>query len=101
MHEFRGNRGAADLADGTEENVDHADENDRRIGEYVKVQPRAAQHEEQHHQRTGPAIHTIHQLCGERTQIAEYRAQCHAYEQGREADRHRADPEGQLREGDR
>ena len=87
--------GAEVLAGRAGNDVNYADNNRHRLHQYLQIQLRTGDHEEQHIQRHGPAIHTIHQFFGGITDVTEYRAGHHAHQQQAEAAMNRADGEFQ------
>ena len=91
---------AADLAEGAEHDVDHADQKHQRVAQDIQIQLRAGNYEKQNADRTGPPVEPLHQLLGSRADIAENRAGHHADEQQREADVDAADLKVHLRKAD-
>lgn len=74
----------------------HADHDDRKVGEHEQVEFRAGQHEEQYEQRRRPTVDTFHQFFGEFADVDEHGAEHHADQQRREADFERSEREFEL-----
>jgi len=107
FHELCGVMRAEILAKRARQNIHNADENDHTVFEHAQIQPCAGDDEERREQRTRPPVGLLHDLTRQRAEVAEQRAEHHACQKRREADRDRADLEfrhgqrrGQEDEGD-
>ena len=99
LHELRGDVRTDNLTGRAEEDVNHADEDDCPVAEDGELEVGTADNEEQHHDRTRPAVHTLHKFFGEITEVAEDGTHHHADEERGEFDGHGAEVE--FRHGQR
>ena len=83
----------------TEQDVHAADEHDGKVGKHVQLQLRAADDEKDGEEGRGPVVRRCHQILRQGAEVAEYRAQHHADQQGGEAQGDRANPK--LQHGQR
>ena len=81
--------------------IHNADKHDYPVGKHGKFKFRAAQHEEQHQKGRTPTFYARHKFFREITNVAKYRTEHHANEQGRECDMYAAYFKGEHGKGNR
>ena len=99
FHELCGVMRAEVFAERARQDIHDTDQHDQSVLEHAQIQPRAGDDEERREQRARPPVGFFHDLSRQRAEVAEQRAEHHARQKRREADRDRADLE--LRHGQR
>ena len=99
FHELCGVMRAEILAKRARQNIHNADENDHTVFEHAQIQLRTGNDKERRKKRACPAVRLGHDLLRQRAQVTKQRAEHHACQKRREADRDRADLE--FRHGQR